>query len=69
MFLRLLLNCSTEASLICTIFVYGVAKLKCEFIIPQIKKLDPKTISGYFGGYCIGFRVQDSFVQFILLVP
>ena len=23
---------------------------------PQIKKLDPKTISGYFVGYCIGSR-------------
>ena len=35
--------------------VWG-CKAKVGIYNPQIKKLDPKTISGYFVGYCIGSR-------------
>ena len=37
MFIRLLFNCGKKESLICTIFVYGVTKLKWEFIIPKVR--------------------------------
>ena len=30
---------------------------------PQNNKLDPKTINGYYFGYSIGSRVQDSFAN------
>ena len=35
--------------------VWG-CKAEVRIYNPQIKKLDPKTISGYFFGYCIGSR-------------
>ena len=50
------MNCGQEESLICTIFRVWGCKAKVRVYNPQIKKLDPKTISGYFVGYCIRSR-------------
>ena len=56
MFLRLLLNCGKKENLICTFFCVWGCKAEVRIYNLQIKKLDPKTISGYFIGYCIGSR-------------
>ena len=44
-----------KKSNLCHFYVWGY-KVEVRPYNPQSKKLDPKTISGYFIGYCVGSR-------------
>ncbi|RVW91696.1 hypothetical protein CK203_024165 [Vitis vinifera] len=63
-FAKFLLECGIDANIHCQALLNrmglqkgGIAHSEaCQAYNPQSKKLDPKTISGFFVGYCIGSR-------------
>ena len=60
------LNCGQEESLICTIFVFEVIKLKCEFIICELRSWILKPPVVILLAIVLDLEVKDSFVHLIL---